>query len=311
MAQADYDIASNPSGLALRLEVNEIFKAIQTINSGATPPSSTEAGMWWGDISDPNTFYLKMRNHTNDGWVNLYAYDVATSTIRALSNNKYLAEITGATGAVFLPSGTTTQRPTLTSSERALRYNTDNTELEVWDGTTWDGVGGDLDINSLTDKATPNNTDNIVLQETGGLLKKLSWSNLKTTLDSIWVANDTRAKTALNASGTAPIYACRAWVNFNGTGTVAIIGSGNVSSITDNGSGTYTINFATAMPDTNYAATYGSSSNATTNSDLYFGARGGVDGEVFLKTTTQLMVLNSTGTEVGYDSKELNVVIFR
>lgn len=58
---------------------------------------------------------------------------------------------------------------------------------------------------------------------------------------------------ALNASGSAPIYACRAWVNFNGTGTVAIRASGNVSSITDNGTGDYTINFTTAMPDANYA----------------------------------------------------------
>jgi hypothetical protein len=58
---------------------------------------------------------------------------------------------------------------------------------------------------------------------------------------------------ALNATGSAPIYACRAWVNFNGTGTVAIRASGNVSSITDNGTGNYTVNFATAMPDENYA----------------------------------------------------------
>ena len=53
-------------------------------------------------------------------------------------------------------------------------------------------------------------------------------------------------------SGTAPIYPCRAWVNFNGTGTVAIRASGNVSSITDNGTGDYTINFTTAMSDVNY-----------------------------------------------------------
>jgi len=50
----------------------------------------------------------------------------------------------------------------------------------------------------------------------------------------------------------AAAYACRAWVNFNGTGTVAIRASGNVSSITDNGVGDYTINFTTAMPDINY-----------------------------------------------------------
>jgi len=69
---------------------------------------------------------------------------------------------------------------------------------------------------------------------------------------NVLVANDAGVKTALNASGTAPIYACRAWVNFNGTGTVAIRAGGNVSSITDNGVGDYTVNFTTAMPDANY-----------------------------------------------------------
>jgi hypothetical protein len=69
----------------------------------------------------------------------------------------------------------------------------------------------------------------------------------------VGVANAAPVKTAVNASGSAPIYACRAWVNFNGTGTVAIRGSGNVTSITDNGVGDYTVNFTTAMPDVNYA----------------------------------------------------------
>jgi hypothetical protein len=51
----------------------------------------------------------------------------------------------------------------------------------------------------------------------------------------------------------ATAYGCRAWVNFNGTGTPAIRASGNVSSITDNGTGDYTVNFTNAMPDANYA----------------------------------------------------------
>jgi hypothetical protein len=46
----------------------------------------------------------------------------------------------------------------------------------------------------------------------------------------------------------------KAWVNFNGTGTVAIRDSFNVSSITDNGAGDYTVNFTTAMPNVNYCA---------------------------------------------------------
>lgn len=53
----------------------------------------------------------------------------------------------------------------------------------------------------------------------------------------------------------AKAYGCRAWVNFNGTGTVAIRASGNVSSITDNGTGDYTVNFTTAMVDANYGVT--------------------------------------------------------
>jgi hypothetical protein len=51
----------------------------------------------------------------------------------------------------------------------------------------------------------------------------------------------------------ATAYGCRAWVNFNGTGTVAIRASGNVSSITDIAAGTYTVNFTTALPDANYS----------------------------------------------------------
>lgn len=55
----------------------------------------------------------------------------------------------------------------------------------------------------------------------------------------------------------AVAYGCRAWVSFNGTGTPAIRGSGNVTSISDRGTGYYTINLTTALTDTNYAFTGG------------------------------------------------------
>jgi len=61
-------------------------------------------------------------------------------------------------------------------------------------------------------------------------------------------------------SGTAPIYMCRAWVNFDGTtntgGFCTIRASGNVTSVTDNSTGNYTVNFTTAMPDVNYSAVF-------------------------------------------------------
>jgi hypothetical protein len=74
----------------------------------------------------------------------------------------------------------------------------------------------------------------------------------------------------ITQEGGYPSFACRAWVNFNGTGTVAIRASGNVSSITDNGTGDYTVNFTSALPDGNYSVTIGtlnsvSNTNATNN----------------------------------------------
>jgi hypothetical protein len=73
-----------------------------------------------------------------------------------------------------------------------------------------------------------------------------------------------------DGNGTTIGTLCRAWVNFNGTGTVAIRASFNVSSITDNGTGDYTINFTNAMPDANYGYVTGSTefSGATGNNDV-------------------------------------------
>lgn len=70
-----------------------------------------------------------------------------------------------------------------------------------------------------------------------------------------WIcANVRKANGGLaGTTGSAPSFSCRAWVYFDGTGTPSIIGSGNVSSITDLGAGYYTINFTTAMPHANYA----------------------------------------------------------
>jgi hypothetical protein len=62
-----------------------------------------------------------------------------------------------------------------------------------------------------------------------------------------------RMREGFNASGSAPVYACRAWANFDGTGAVSIRASGNVSSISDLGVGRYQANFSTAMQDANYA----------------------------------------------------------
>jgi hypothetical protein len=106
--------------------------------------------------------------------------------------------------------------------------------------------------------------------------------------------------------GTPLYYAARAWVNFNGTGTVAIRAAVNVSSITDNGTGDYTINFTTAMPDVNYAAVVvgqqndGGGTNQTTQ--LF-------DGGAY--STTQFEVLGQSSNGSNVDSSIVCAVVFR
>ena len=107
-------------------------------------------------------------------------------------------------------------------------------------------------------------------------------------------------------SGTAPLYMCRAWVNFNGTGTVAIRASGNVSSITDNGVGDYTVNFTTAMPDANYSSTAYCAYSSTSKAGLVTG------NSVNTKTTSALQVFTVNCTNaVAVDLPDISVSIFR
>jgi len=110
--------------------------------------------------------------------------------------------------------------------------------------------------------------------------------------------------------GSAAVaYGCRAWVNFNGTGTVAIRASGNVSSITDNGTGDYTVNFTTAMPDANY--------NINGNNQAIAGTANpwivinGYSGPTYQSPTTAACRIFCQQNGAGYDSAFINLSFFR
>lgn len=102
----------------------------------------------------------------------------------------------------------------------------------------------------------------------------------------------------------ATAYGCRAWVNFNGTGTVAIRASGNVTSITDNGTGDYTVNMTTAMPDVNYAIalTIGATSNAYMSRDL---------SDITARTTSAFRVSTIQLNQSAIDPSQVNIAVFR
>ncbi len=106
-------------------------------------------------------------------------------------------------------------------------------------------------------------------------------------------------------SGGAPMYTCRAWVNFNGTGSVAINKSGNVSSITDRGTGYYDVNFTVPMPHAFFVVSGTASKHDTTNdgnnnvsANGYSNGSGGLNDANTTSKTTILTVVPSAPSKV-------------
>jgi len=108
----------------------------------------------------------------------------------------------------------------------------------------------------------------------------------------------------LNASGVAPMFACRAWINFNGTGGTVILANGNVSSIADHAVGDYTINFTIKMLEANYCIT-GSTQRGTSGGAGDFGVR---NNSI---TRESVGVVTADGTGVLEDASTVSVAIFR
>ena len=103
-------------------------------------------------------------------------------------------------------------------------------------------------------------------------------------------------------SGTAPLYGCRAWANWDGTLSTPITprGSGNISSITKNSTGNYTLNFTTALPDTNYAGVFGCLDPGNIAILAAFGT----------KTTSAFQVRSQVGVATVADNSLLMAAIF-
>jgi hypothetical protein len=101
-------------------------------------------------------------------------------------------------------------------------------------------------------------------------------------------------------------YGCRAWINFNGTGTIAARGSGNVSSLGDNGVGDYTVNFAAAMPDANYSVSGTCVGNTTNAFSMICGAGGST---ITAGNVRFGVIASSSGSLQDYSS--ISIQIFR
>jgi hypothetical protein len=129
-------------------------------------------------------------------------------------------------------------------------------------------------------------------------------------------ANDGEIKKAINADNSAPIYACRAWVNFDGTAGSTVDGefrctiraSGNVSKVVRNSTGNYTISFTTAMPDANYA-TVASINKGDANADAFASSITGTSAA--FQTASAASIVTAQGGIYPANVPQVSVAIFR
>lgn len=123
--------------------------------------------------------------------------------------------------------------------------------------------------------------------------------------------NDSSVQSTAGVTASSPA-AAKAWVCFNGTGTVSVFANFNVSSITDNGNGDYTINFQNALTDSNYAVAFGGLGSNLGNISGGMVVIAGASNIANTKTTTQLRIQTGSSVTGGLaDNGNINVVIFR
>ena len=179
-----------------------------------------------------------------------------------------------------------------------------------------------LDANVTTAKIADANVTTAKIADANVTAAKLASNAVETakiaddavTNDKLSLAaNAGEIKKALNADNSPPIYACRAWVNFDGTTSPPTIrGSGNVSSVTKNATGDYTVNFTTAMPDTNYCAVASSRTSTAT-------AKGCCSPIIYNTGSVRVLVsgeilsggFNYIGANSNVDHSIVNISIFR
>jgi hypothetical protein len=172
-------------------------------------------------------------------------YTIAQSDTNFLpkANPSYTGTLTGGTGIVNLGSGQVYKDAT----------------GKVGIGTTSPGQllsisGGSNPALNITNTAGP--SANFYCTATEGVIGTGNGFPMQFhTSNAVRASIDTSGNFAFNSGygSAATAYGCRVWVNFNGTGTIAIRGSGNVSSLTDNGTGDYSVNYTTSLPDANYS----------------------------------------------------------
>jgi len=140
MAQvSDYTIA-NGTGSAVRTDLNNVFAAIQSLNSGSADPSGTQVAFQLSVNTTSNL--LKLRNAANNGYIEIGDVTQANLGLAKLSGSTFTGTVIhNYTGALRLPVGTTGQRPG-SPATGDIRFNSTTTSAEIYNGSEFTAVGG-------------------------------------------------------------------------------------------------------------------------------------------------------------------------
>jgi len=259
MSQNDMTIA-NQGFPATRSDINSALQALASTSSGATEPSTMFANQLWFDTAANK---LKIRNEANSAWYDIVEINESTGAL----------SVSFGAGTAALPAITTTgdtntgiffpAADTIAFTEggaEAMRINSSgNVGIGATPGTILDvyKASGNPYLRVYTGTGSVQAYVQAI-DSTYVVMGSLSNHDLGLVTNGTEVARLTTAGLFKFNSGygsVATAYGCRAWVNFNGGGSpITVAAGGNVSSITDGGVGTYTVNLTTAMPDTNYSA---------------------------------------------------------
>lgn len=197
MAQHDYVIA-NQSGASFRSDLNNALSAVATNNSGSSEPSTIYAYQFWADT---NTGLLKQRNAANSAWITIGTLASTNLGLATLASPSFTGTATFAgdvllsgTGQLDLPAGTTAQRSGSPNSGM-IRFNTDLTTFEGYNGTAWGSIGGGA---------------------TGAGSDQVFWENGQTVTTSYTITNNKNAVSAgpitINAGVTVTVGDGENWV---------------------------------------------------------------------------------------------------
>lgn len=274
MSQHDYNIA-NGGGAAVRSDINSALLAILSQNSGATAPTVTKPFMFWFDTA---ASVLKQRNADDTAWgiVELSFDAYGNVGIGGVPTHKLTVSSTGGTRIALVEAGNSASGAGLYLQVRNSGVLTGNATFRV------------------------NNAGRASLY-------------VGTTSEAEQFAVDASGNLSFNAGfgSVAPAYGCRAWVNFYGTGTPGIRASGNVSSITDHGTGDYSANFTSAMPDSNFSTSLAfsrASSGAFAGNILTDNATG---ADTTPSAASIRVAINGGSGLGGRDVSYINVAVFR